>query len=37
LLAACMCTVSAWLGWTLHKACEHPLEHEMEQHLPPTV
>ena len=37
LLAACMCTVSAWLGWMLHKACEHPLEHEMEQHLPPTV
>src|SRR5437868_10589994 len=37
LLAACMCTVSAWLGWKLHKACEHPLEHEMEQHLPPTV
>jgi MFS family permease len=37
LLAACMCTVSAWLGWTLHKACEHPLEHEMEQGLPPTV
>src|SRR5437868_13038255 len=37
LLAAGMCTVSAWLAWTLHKACEHPLEHEMEQHLPPTV
>jgi MFS family permease len=37
LLAACMCIVSAWLGWKLHKACEHPLEHEMEQRLPPTV
>ena len=37
LLAAGMCTVSAWLAWTLHKACEHPLEHEMEEGLPPTV
>ena len=37
LLAAAMCTVSAWLAWTLHKACKHPLEHEMEEGLPPTV
>ena len=37
LLAAAMCTVSAWLAWMLHKACEHPLEHEMEEGLPPTV
>jgi hypothetical protein len=37
LLAAGMCTISAWLAWTLHKACEHPLESEMAQGLPPTV
>jgi hypothetical protein len=28
LLATGMCTVSAWLAWKLHKACDHPLETE---------
>jgi MFS family permease len=30
LLAAGMCTVSAWLAWKLHKACDHPLEPVVE-------
>ena len=32
-----MCTVSAWLAWMLHKACEHPLESEMAEGLPPIL
>jgi hypothetical protein len=37
LLAAGMCTISAWLAWKLHRACDHPLETEMAEGLPPTV
>jgi MFS family permease len=35
LLAAGMCTVSAWLAWKLHKACDHPLEPVIES-VPPA-
>jgi MFS family permease len=34
LLAAGMCIISAWLAWTLHKACDHPLEPIVESELP---
>jgi MFS family permease len=31
LLAAGMCTISAWLAWKLHKACDLPLETEVAE------
>jgi MFS family permease len=36
LLAACMCLVSAWLGWLLHKACNDVVCNDTAV-LPPTV
>jgi MFS family permease len=36
LLAAAMCLISAWLGWTLHKACDDNVCADAED-LPPDV
>ena len=36
MLAAAMCVVSAWLGWTLHKACDDNVCADAED-LPPDV